>query len=186
MTSHPLISIPDKRRLSIFVALFALTLLVSAILLASGEPLSTGAAPAAILSYEFAGTTAKATEILGSWDAEAKAAAGFSLGLDYVYLLLYSTTIALAIVWLATKNDFTGFLLLAANILAWALWLAALLDAVENAALVTMLLNTPADPLPAIAFVCAALKFLLIAAGLLFVVLATLYCLVRSTLTKQH
>ena len=186
MTSHPLGSIPESKQLRVFAALIVLTLLVSAVLQVSGEPLSTDAAPAGILSYEFAGTADKVKEVLGSWDERAKAAAGFNLGLDYVYLMLYSTTIALAVLWLAAKNDFSGFLLPAAILLAWAQWLAALLDAVENVALVTMLLNAPADPWPTVAFVCASLKFLLIALGLLFVIPTAAYLFARSALTIHN
>ena len=175
MTGQPLTTIPKNRRPAVFAALLALTLLLSAVLFLTGEPLRTRAAPAGILSYEFAGTTAKATEILNSWDESAKSAAGFNLGLDYLYLLAYSTTIALAIVWLTTGLELKPPVLAAALLLAWGQWLAALLDAVENVALVTMLLNAPVDPWPAVAFICASIKFLLIALGLIYTIAALLY-----------
>ena len=64
-------------------------------------PLKTPAAPQGIVSYEFAGTTTAAQRILDSWDAGAKVYAGFSLGLDYLYMPAYALTIGLACAWAA-------------------------------------------------------------------------------------
>jgi hypothetical protein len=166
----------------VFFTLLAMTALISAALLLTGEPLRTIPAPAGILSYEFAGTTAKAAEIFNSWDEKAKSAAGFNLGLDYLFLLAYSTTLALGILWVAAGLNHKARALAAVSILAWGQWFAAVLDALENAALLTMLLNAPADPWPAVAFICASLKFLLIGLGLLYTITAALSRLsVRSS-----
>lgn len=180
MASHPLESIRQNRRPTLFAALLALTLLLSAALLITGEPLRTEAAPAGILSYEFAGTVAKATQILDSWNEVARSAAGFNLGLDFLYLLAYSTTIALGIISVSAGLRLKAPVLAAVLFFAWGQWLAALLDALENVALVTMLLNAPAEPWPAVAFVCASTKFLLIALGLLYTIAAVLLRLANS------
>jgi len=50
--------------------------------------------------------------------------------------------------------------------LAWAVLLAAPLDAVENAALVWMLVQGPGDAAAAVAWACALPKFALVFAGL--------------------
>jgi hypothetical protein len=175
MIRHPLASIPKKSRPAPILVLLALTVALSAVLLITGEPLRTEVAPAGILSYEFAGSTTRAVEILDSWDEGAKSAAGFNLGLDYLYLLAYSTTIALAILWLTTGLEPGSPVLAAALLLAWGQWLAALLDALENVALVKMLLSAPADPWPAVAFICASIKFLLIALGLIATIAAAIH-----------
>ena len=70
---------------------------------AVNAPLKTPAAPQGIVSYEFAGTTAAAQGILDSWDAGAKVHAGFSLGLDYLYMPVYALTIGLACAWAAAR-----------------------------------------------------------------------------------
>jgi hypothetical protein len=54
--------------------------------------------------------------------------------------------------------------------LAWGQWLAAALDAAENTALIILLLRATVDPWPRIAWWCAAPKFGLVAAGLLYAV----------------
>ncbi len=152
-----------------------LTLAEMATLNILGEPLKTEAAPAGIISYEFAGDVPTAQLILNSWDETAKIYAGFNIGMDYLFLGLYSSTIALAIVWLTDKLFLTGKILLLATLLAWAQWLAAVLDAVENASLFHMLVNQAAVPWPEIAFWCAAFKFTLIILGFAFVIFAFAY-----------
>ena len=56
-----------------------------------------------------------------------------------------------------------------AMFLAWGLWLAAFLDAVENAVLIVMLFGAVVNPLPQIAYFCAFIKFSLVFAGLIYI-----------------
>jgi len=153
-------------------ALLALTIVLTVALQAVNAPLKTPAAPQGIVSYEFAGTTAAAQSILDSWDDGAKVYAGFSLGLDYLYMPAYALTIGLACAWAARvlggRRRRLGSL---GRVLAFGLGLAALLDAVENYALTTMLFSAAADPWPAVARWCATSKFALIIAGLVYVLI---------------
>jgi hypothetical protein len=157
------------RRGLLWPALLALTIVLAVVLQAVDVKLKTSAAPQGIVSYELAGTTAAAQSILDSWDAGAKVHAGFSLGLDYLYMPAYALTIALACVWaarvLGSKKHWLGSL---GRALAFGLGLAALLDASENYALTTMLFSAAADPWPAVARWCATGKFALIIAGLVY------------------
>jgi hypothetical protein len=169
---HPFQKIPANRRKSVFVTFLVLTLVVMWVLSTVDEPLKTDAAPQGIISYELAGSVPCAQEILDSWDASALAHAGFSLGFDYVYLLAYSTAIGLACVWLADALSGRWRRLAWLGLwLAWGQWLAALLDAVENASLLAMLLGSVQSPWPQVARWCAAPKFALVALGLLYVAL---------------
>lgn len=168
---HPLLQVPRRRRLFLFLLFLALTLLVMMALNVTGRTLVNDSAPSGIVSYEFAGDQATAEEIINSWDETARVYAGFNLGLDYLYLFLYSTTIAMALLWL-TDGFETRWLANLAQILAWGLWLAALLDACENYALFTMLVNGPSATWPQVAWWCAAVKFSLVIAGLLLVLVA--------------
>ena len=151
-------------------ALLALTIVLTVALQAVNAPLKTPAAPQGIVSYEFAGTTTAAQDILDSWDAGAKVHAGFSLGLDYLYMPAYALTIGLACAWavraLGSRKRWVGSL---GRVLAFGLGLATLLDATENYALTTMLFSAAADPWPAVARWCATGKFALIIAGLFYV-----------------
>ncbi len=115
-----------------------------------GEALITTAAPYGIISFELAGSVEKAQQIIDSWDQDARLYAAFSLGFDYLFMLLYSTTIALACLWggrALQARDIPGYRI--GIFLAWGLWLAAVLDGIENIALSLSLLNTPAAPVAA-------------------------------------
>jgi len=171
---HPLLQIPRGRRLFLFLIFLGLTLLVMMALNVSGRALTNDSAPSGIVSYEFAGDRAAAQEIINSWDETARVYAGFNLGLDFLYLLLYSTTIAMALLWL-TDGIQARWLANLAQFLAWGLWLAALLDACENYALFTMLVDGPSATWPQVAWWCAAVKFSLVIAGLLLVLVAVVY-----------
>jgi len=54
--------------------------------------------------------------------------------------------------------------------LAWAQFIAAILDAVENYALIRVLLGSSQNLWPALARFCAGPKFFIVTAGLLYVI----------------
>jgi uncharacterized membrane protein YeiB len=169
---HPFESVPAHNYKLIFVPLLVLTLATLAVFRLLGDPLQTDAAPQGIVSFEFAGDVATAQSILDSWDTQAQAHAGFNLGFDFVFLALYSNTIGLACVWVGRAfRERRRSLATVGRWLAWGQWLAALLDSVENVALLVLLLGTPAAPWPQIARWCALPKFGLILVGLVYVVL---------------
>lgn len=63
--------------------------------------------------------------------------------------------------------------------LAWAAWVGAALDAIENVALLDMIRGPVASPAPQIAATCAYVKFLLVYAGVLYALAAGLTRLAR-------
>lgn len=129
-----------------------------------------GIAVPGIVAYELAGSVTAAQAMIDSWNARAQLHAAFGLGLDYLYMPSYALAIALGCLWarrrLAAHRPRLAALGLA---LAWGLAVAALLDAIENFALLKMLLaGVAAAPWPALAAICATIKFLLVIAGLLY------------------
>jgi hypothetical protein len=171
--THPLTLIPHHYRPRLFAFFLVLALVVMVALNVLGAPLQTADAPAGIVSYEFSGNSEGANTILNSWDNRARQYAALNLGLDYLFMPAYSTAIALAAIWVgqAIGGRSQSF----AVWLAWGQWLAALLDATENVALLKMLLDTTAAPWPQLAYWCAAVKFALIFLGLLFVLAGAIY-----------
>lgn len=155
----------------------ALAALLSAILLWQGAPLRNEAAPLGIVSFELAGTPERAARILESWQLRAAAPAGpgeqqaaiqqpvppaaeaafRSLLLGFPFLLSYALGLSLASLRLGGRWGVA---------FAWLIWLAALLDAVENTLLLRLMSEGPHAPLPEFAFVCAVAKFLLVLATL--------------------
>jgi hypothetical protein len=159
-----------RSRAQLLTGAIAATLVVGTALALLGAPLQTDAAPSGILSYEFAGGAAKARAILDSWDEEARLYAAFQLGLDYLFLLLYPLAIALACLMMADSiRDRLPRLAALGVALAWSQPVAGLLDAAENFALVSMLLDAPGEGLARMALLCAVPKFAIVVAGILYV-----------------
>jgi hypothetical protein len=133
------------------------------------QPLRTAIAPSGIVSFEFAGDLLHAQGIMASWGHPGRVYAGLSLGLDYLYLVLYAGTTALGCGLVAGRLTrrvrWLGGL---GAVLSWAPLLAALLDAIEDYALIRVLLGSTAPAWPIVAWWCAGPKFLLVAAGLLY------------------
>jgi hypothetical protein len=168
--------------LAIFIAV-----LMTAVMQLIGAPLATGVAPAGIVSFEFAGNAARAESIMASWDGQARLYAALSLGLDYLYMVAYATAISLACIrvgkaWRrrASSVAWLGLLLAAGQ------WVAAVLDAVENVALLRLLFGYEAGVWPTVAWWCATVKFVLVGAGLLYVLLAgSVWLLTRQGQTRR-
>jgi hypothetical protein len=172
--SHPFQSLPQDKFGKAFWPLFAVTIILMIALNLVGGPTNTPSAPYGIISYELAGSVQKSLEILNSWDVYTKASAAFSLGLDFLFMVAYSCTIALGCVWSARvlRERDLPFASLGAP-LAWGQWLAAILDAVENIALLLILFNfmhagAVGAPWPQIARWSAIFKFGLVFLGLVY------------------
>jgi hypothetical protein len=166
---HPFERIPAPGRTVLFWSLLGLAVASGAALIPLDERLRTAEAPNGMLSFEFAGSASEVRRILGSWDERARLDAAFSLGLDYLFLVGYSSFLALGCVMAAERlrargSPGAGL----GGLLAWGQWLAGLLDATENAALLTALRGAEEDIWPAIASRCAGVKFGLVGAGTVY------------------
>ena len=172
MRTHPLALIAPDKRVRVFMPLLIATLVITFLFRFIGPAQPT------IVDFELAGSVEKAEQIVTAWNETDRIRAGFSLGFDYLYMPVYSTTIALACVMAigVLKSSVwrsIGWLL------AWGLWIAAICDAIENLALYTILLGNNAAPYPQVAQLCAAIKFGLILAGLVYVVAGVIGRVVR-------
>ena len=99
----------------------------------------------------------------------------------------YAIAIGLACAWAAELwSKRRGWLAVVGVGLAWGLMVAALCDAVENIALVTMLLSGVREPWPALARGCAAVKFLLIGGGLAYALIGAVAWLRSRLRANQH
>lgn len=126
--------------------------------------LRTDASPDGIVSFELCHFSNSCQSILDSWDPTAKLYAMFSLGFDYLFMLLYPGLIAV------------GLLLVAANkaepskrrltILAYSCVIMSLGDAIENYGLIQMLLGNSIATFGPIAAWFATAKFIVLAVAL--------------------
>lgn len=167
--NHPCSSLPSRSRSRVFFPLLALTILMMVVMNQIALPLETDAAPYGIISFELAGDAAASRNIIASWDETARIHAAFSLGLDYLFLVVYSTTIGLACIWTVDVLESNSWRLAGIGItLAWGLWFAALLDGIENTGLIWILFGGSAQYWAFAARWCALVKFGLIFAGLTY------------------
>jgi hypothetical protein len=152
------------------VITFAMSALLLFAMRTLDTPLKTDAAPSGIVSFELAANHAASQKILNSWSTEAKVNAALSLGLDFLFLIGYALFISLACIWvaIALKGDHS-IIYNVAVVVAWAQFLAAALDVIENLALIHVLLNSSRKWLPWLARGCAIVKFSIVGAGLIFI-----------------
>lgn len=128
-----------------------------------------------IISFELAKTLDCSQAILDSWDSRAKMAASMSMGLDYLFLLVYSSTMALLL--FRASEFFKKNMLLhqMGRILIWAVFTAAFFDGIENFALIKLLLGNVAQSWVTIAYAFAVVKFVLIGAAMLYLLPCLLF-----------
>ena len=130
--------------------------------------LKTPEAPAGIISFELAGSLAGAESIIGSWDEKARIQAGISLGLDFFFLVTYAVTLAEACRIVAARLA-PNRLRVLGTVLARGVWGAALLDTIENLALIQLLIGHGEIWFPVLAALCAWPKFGLVGCALLYI-----------------
>jgi len=126
---------------------------------------------AGIIGFEFAGTKARAAEILAQWGPTGRRVARVSLIVDYTYLLSYGaffTLAGFATRDLARARDWRR-LASAGAILPLFAAAAAIFDAIENVFLLLILGDHGGAFAPVIATICSSIKFTLIAIAIGYV-----------------
>jgi hypothetical protein len=147
----------------------------------TGAALRTDVSPNGIISFEFAGELDLAQRMVDSWGHTGRIYAGLNLGLDYLFLAVYACAISLGCVLVSRGLYLRKSAMADAGIIiANAQFLAAILDCVENYGLIQVLLGTQTEAWPRLAKWCAWPKFLIVAAGLIFVIAGALWIAVRK------
>jgi hypothetical protein len=169
------------------VPLVVFTLVVMAGLQVLGGPLMTEEAPAGIVSFEFAGELSEAQSMVESWGQKGQVYAGLNLGLDYLFLVVYASTIGLGCVLMGQGlSKQVGYMGPWGVVLAWGQLAAGLLDSIENYALIQVLLGSEQRLWPVVARWCAVPKFVIVAVGLLYIVIGGMVVVVRVRRGKEH
>ena len=157
--------IPEMSRWLLFILLAPLSLVL---MIPAGGRLNSKRTPLGIVALELAGTPRKARQVIAAWDVAAQQRAKAAVRLDYLFLVTYSTAVSLACMLAAGRWHKRSRMARTGIVLAWAQWVAGLLDAVENAALLRMLQGRLEQPWPRIAQTCAVPKFAIVGLGLLY------------------
>lgn len=164
---HPFESIPRAVRARLFVPLLAATLLVFVTWVLTVAPMSTEEAPLSVSSFGMAWDLGRAREMMASWDERARLSGAFGIGFDFLNLVVYSTTFAMACAWVAQGWREAGRTGLAAAgvLLAWGQWAAVVFGTVQNAVMMSLLLGGDGEAWLKISYWCTLLKLILLALG---------------------
>ncbi len=154
-----------KKTLWLLLALFAF---ISFALGAIDSGLKTSATPHGIVSFEFCAFTSSCEQALSQWGPGGQALAMLSLGLDYLYLLVYPGLMALALLLVAPRVPFG--LMRRTRLAAWSCLAIGLADALENYALIRVILDESGDGCGVWAGLFATIKFALLGLVLLWLV----------------
>jgi hypothetical protein len=172
------ISKPTEKKLTFTLLILVLSFI--AVMRFFDAPLKNEVTPNGIVSFELAKELVVSKNILNSWDTQARTSAGMSMGFDFLFLIIYASFIALLMhklnecIWKDTKIYKLGILLI------WGVFTAALFDAIENIALIKLLLGDLEQTWSSIAFYFASMKFVLLISGILFIIVSWLVKIVEK------
>ena len=159
-------------------------LLISVVMRYFDAPLKNPVSSYGIVSFELAKDLSQSEAILTSWDAIAKTAAGMSMGMDFLFLIMYSLFISLLIhtlnerLWKHTKMYKMGLIFI------WGVFLAAFFDIIENIALIQLLMGDLQQHWSTMAYYFAILKFGLVALSVLYILINFILLTVKNLRTR--
>lgn len=179
LPTHPFCWLPATSQRVMLAISALLTALTMAVIHWSNAPLQSPEAPLGMVSLQLAGTLPAAQKILAAWGVQGQIPAAFNLGIDCLYLLVYATTLSLGCVMLARSLPGPRGITALGVWLSWGVLVAALLDALENALLISLLLGDLREAWAVLAFWCAVPKFALVLAALGYLGIGGLLLMVR-------
>lgn len=166
----PFKEVQTQNKAQVFWLLFGLTVFTIVGVQITGSALVNETAPGGIVSLELVGTLAGSQGIIDSWRGPDMTWAGINMGLDFLFLFLYGTTIALGCLILSDRMPEKNRSLKAVgHWLALGALVAAGLDIIENITLIRLLTGSENEFLPSLARWMAIPKFGLVLLALLYV-----------------
>ena len=164
---HPFERVPRAARARLFLPLLAAALLVLLTWVLTVAPMSNERAPLSVSSFGMAGSLERAREMIASWDERARLSGAFGIGFDFLNLVVYSTTTAMACAWVAQSFWEAGRRRVssAGVLLAWGLWAAVLFGTVQNAVMMSLLLGSGGEMWLKVSYWCTLLKLVLLTLG---------------------
>ena len=154
-----------------FAVLSALFVITSLWLFYASMPLNTDVAPLGILDFELARRASRSAEIMQSWSSAAREAAAFTIGFDFLYMIVYSLWLSMALVYAVERSDRKWYR--EGIILSWMVLACIALDGTENVALLHQLKHGASETGAFVAWSFASVKFLILAVVIVFIPLCT-------------
>ena len=186
LINQPFSWLPEAHQKGVLIGAILLTAVLMAAIVMTNAPLQSPAAPMGIVSLQLAGSLPAARAILASWGTGEQGWAKLNLGIDYLYLFAYATTLSLGCMLLARRFLANRCVAILGVGLSWGVVVAALLDTVENGFLLLLLLGNPLEAWAVLAYWCAVPKFALVLAALTYLVIGGLACLVERAVGKRR
>jgi hypothetical protein len=136
------------------------------------------ALPGGIVSLQLAMTAQHSADLVAAMSPDQRLWCGFGLGADYLFVLLYPSAVVFGVTWAGRALQARRQTLAAlAPVVAWAMVMGGLADAVENGLLMAALLGHHGGA--PIASTAAVVKFLTLGAGLG-------YCAIAVIIPNDH
>jgi len=161
---HPFKDIPTHILLGIFIVLMGMTFILGCYMRTFHQALG----EKSIVSFEFSWTIEAASEIMEYWGTAVEVAR-VSVLVDFFFLLVYSTTLSTGCLWVFSKLKSRPLFSRFGIQISWLQWVAGMLDAGENFALLQLLDGATLDLWAKLAAILAGGKFLLISIGLFYI-----------------
>ena len=170
MFTTPFENISEKSEKKLTFSLFYILIISAIVLRYFNNSLENEITPYGIFSFELAGSLERSLEILNSWSPLAKTFAGLSLGFDFLFLLIYTLFISLLIHKLNERLWKNKPFYKIGELLIWSMFITAIFDAVENVALIKLLIGGTQEYWSSVAYAFAIGKFILIFISFLYII----------------
>lgn len=120
-----------------------------------------------VSSFGTAWTLTRARQMMASWDERARLSGAFGIGFDFLQLVVYSTTFAMACALVAQRlrERRQGWLGSVGIMLAWGLWLAVIFGAVQNIVMMSLLPGSGSETWLKVSYWRTLLKLILLILG---------------------
>lgn len=181
---HPFENIPSDKRQRIFLPLLVATIIIFTAWVLMVSPMSNEVAPLSVSSFGMAGNLSNAREMIASWNEQARLSGAFGIGFDFFQLAIYSTTFALVCAWIAQMFRRLGLNGLSALgfLIAWGQWLAVLFGTIQNAVMMSLLLDfNVSETWVQISYWATLFKLILLVLGPVYAVFGYIYKIVKSS-----
>ncbi len=123
-----------------------------------------------ITSYELAKELSVSKAIINSWNTKAKINASLSLGFDFLFILVYTSFIALLIYKTNTKFWKEKTFHKIGKFLIILIFIAGFFDVIENISLIKLLEGDMQQIWSSLAYYFASLKFSILILGILYLI----------------
>lgn len=185
MLTSPFSQLSKKAEKKITFFLIFSTIIVGFFMIVLDSFLTNETCKHGIISFELTNNLASSKAIINSWNTQSKISAGISLGLDFLFLILYSSLIAILIHKLNKKLWINRSFYSIGVVIIFGQFLAGIFDAIENIGLIQLLLGNLSQFWVSLAYYFAFTKFIIIGISFLYIIINFILLLIKKS-TKNE